>query len=195
MEQDRDFDYRIFDSLIDKNIRFAIYRLARQKEVNLILQTSPDTQRINSLPELKGLKGFVVAPFHISNETPVVVIQPDIYKAGGEKAVFEYLKDVTFLEKGFSDKDIRVQSSLGSFEKYADTYKLFHLALTNDKLQKIVLSRTYDVEKEVDFSAGVAFRKACEIHSESFIFLCNTPPETGTWMGDFPPRASGFGKR
>lgn len=184
MEQDRDFDYHIFDSLIEKNIRFALFRLARQEGISLILQDSQDIDKIDGLPELNNKEGFVIAPFSVSDDAPVVIIQPDIYKIG-EKAVFDYLNNSSLRKEIISDNDIRIQSSLDSYERYSDAYKVFHCALTNDRLQKIVLSRTYDVEKRSSFSAGLSFRKACEMHTESFIFLCNTP-ESGTWMGISP---------
>ena len=184
MEQDQDFDYRIFDSLIEKNIRFAIFRLARQKEINLILQSSQDIESISSLPELKGLKGFIIAPFHISDNTPVAIIKPEIYLTG-ERTIFDYLASESFREDIPLQDDICRQSSQDTFEQYSIVYETFYAALKCGILQKIVLSRTCDVEKNDCFSAGLSFRKASNIHSENFIYLCNTP-ESGTWMGISP---------
>jgi len=184
MEQDRDFDYRIFDSLIEKNIRFAIFRLARQKEINLILQTSQNKLQIERLSELNKEKGFVIAPFHITGSTPVEVIGPDVH-ISGENKVFEYLNQNNLERNKIINDDVKEQSSLESFEKYSTVYNTFHSALTNEELQKVVLSRTFDVEKKDTFSAGLSFQKACDIHKESFVFLSNTP-ETGAWMGISP---------
>jgi len=184
MEQDRDFDYRILDSLIEKNIRFAIYRLARQKEVKLILQTSQDLHSITNLSELNKEKGFVISPFHISESLPVVVIEPEVCLTG-EEAVFDYINNNFFVERSSSSKSICDQSSLSTFEQYKSCFESFHAALTNKKLQKIVLSRTHDVERKEGFSSGLSFKKACELYAESFIYLCHTP-ESGTWMGISP---------
>jgi len=184
MEQDRDFDYRIFDSLIEKNICFAIFRLARQKEVNLILQTTQEIQKITSLPLLNKEKGFVIAPFYISGDSPVVLIRPEVC-ISGEKDIFEYIDNNELIANQVIRKDMISQTSLDTFEKYRDAYRIFHRALTDGTLQKIVLSRTYDIKKQTDFSPGIAFQKACEMHSESFVYLCYTP-DTGTWMGISP---------
>ena len=183
MEFNQHFDYRILDSLISKNIRFAIYKLARQQEINLILETSPTSSQIENLSELNNKKGFVIAPFYISVQTPVAVIYPDVFLTG-ESNISKY-----FIENDFhpdqSHTDISNQPSADSFRQYAHTYDIFYEALKKGELQKLVLSRTFDVERKNSFSAGTAFRKAHEKYDSNFVYLCNTP-ETGVWMGVSP---------
>ncbi|MDR1882369.1 MAG: isochorismate synthase [Prevotella sp.] len=183
MDFDQDFDYSIFDSLIDKNIRFAVYRLAWQQDVHLILQTSQVVAQLKVLSDLNGKKGFVIAPFHISADTPVILVHPDIYLRG-EEGIFQYLSGRDF-DKTTTCVNIHNQSSVNSFALYSSVYDTFYSALTAGKLQKLVLSRTFDVNRKFDFSAGASFRKACTKYAENFVFLCNTP-ETGAWMGISP---------
>ncbi|WP_081852495.1 isochorismate synthase [Prevotella sp. 10(H)] len=183
MELTPDIDYSIFDSLIDNNIRFAVYRQAWQKEINLILQTSHDTVQPSTLKDLNSRKGFVIAPFHISKQTPVILIHPDV-QIKGESKILKYLSENDF-QQNISDIDLRNQSSVNSFEQYSTDYQIFYSSLIMGKQQKLVLSRTYDVKRSKDFSAGMSFRKACSGYDSNFVFLCNTP-ETGTWMGVSP---------
>lgn len=183
MELNQDFDYRIFDSLIEKNIRFAIYRLAREQELNLVLQTSATVAELETLSDLNSEKGFVIAPFHISADTPVILIRPDRY-IKGERNIYKYLVAESF-ENNTSQIDISNQSSVDSFDRYSSIYKTFHTALEAGEFQKIVLSRTFDVKRTNGFSAGVSFHKACNKYPDNFVFLCNTP-ETGAWMGVSP---------
>ncbi len=183
MELNQDFDYRIFDSLIEKNVRFAIYRLAREQELNLVLQVSATAAKLNTLPDLNLEKGFVIAPFHISADTPVILIRPDRY-IKGESNICNYLTAESF-ENNTSQINISNQSSVDLFEQYSSIYKTFHTALDNGEFQKIVLSRTFDVKRTNEFSAGISFRKACDKYPDNFVFLCNTP-ETGIWMGVSP---------
>ncbi len=183
MDKNRAFDYRIFDSLIEKNIRFAIFRLARQKEIKFVLQTSSDILQTGNLPGLNNKKGFVISPFNITCDTPLSLIYPDV-SLTGEAEIFDYIGNEKFDFQG-EQTEISSQSSLQTFEQYENAFEKFHNELTNNKLQKIVLSRTYDVERTDRFSAGLSFKNAVEQHAESFVFLCNTP-ETGTWFGISP---------
>ena len=184
MEYTQNFDYRIFDSLIQSNVCFAVYRLAKQKEINLILQTSQDLSRFCSYSELSGQKGFVVAPFHILPDTPLVLIKPDVHFIG-ERDVFRFLSDYKNDWNHTPALDIKQQSSLNSFDRYSSIFSEFHSELSDKALEKLVLSRTFDVDRDANFSAGISFKKACEKYNANFIFLCHTP-ETGTWMGVSP---------
>jgi isochorismate synthase len=177
------FDYTVFDSLIAGNVRFAVYRPARQQDIDLTIQASPGGTQPSGLQELNAGKGFVIAPFRISPVTPVVLIRPDV-QLTGEKAVFGYLSEAAFA-KNASDIDLRNQSAASSFEQYSSSYRTFYAALEAGGLQKLVLSRTFDVERGKAFSAGAAFHRACIKYGTNFVFLYNTP-ETGAWMGVSP---------
>lgn len=183
MGLNQSFDYRIFDLLIDKNICFALYRMPWQQDIHLILQTSQNSVQPKSLPDLNAKSGFVIAPFHISSETPLVLIHPDVQLIG-ENEIFEYLQSRN--DTGISVlKDIRNQPSINSFEQYEPVYNIFYEALKVNSFQKIVLSRTFDIDKDSAFSAGIAFRNACAKYEANFVFLCHTP-QSGTWMGISP---------
>lgn len=183
MKLNQDFDYRIFDSLIQKNVRFALYRFARQQEINLILQTTNNVFPINDYRELNTKSGFVIAPFNISEDTPVSLIHPDIH-LNDEVSIFRYLSGQKFEQK-VSHIDIKTQSSLSTPEEYSSVYNTFYTSLVDGRLQKVVLSRTQDIDKRTGFWAGEVFRRACDMHESSFVFLCNTP-EAGTWIGISP---------
>lgn len=183
MDNNQNFDYKIFDSLIDSNIRFSIYRFPGQKDINLILQNTPDPERLHDFSGLDGKSGFVIAPFRITSETPIEIIRPDVLLKG-EKTIFKYFADFV-VESPVSQTNIQSQSHLDSLEKYKSKFEIFHSAIDEEKFQKLVLSRTADYKKESDFSAGESFRRACSKYPYNFIFLCYTPC-TGTWMGISP---------
>ncbi|WP_163273792.1 isochorismate synthase [Dysgonomonas sp. 511] len=183
MEQNQDFDYRIFDHLIENNIRFAVYRPAWQQQIQLVVQTSADVAKVSSLTDLNSHSGFVVAPFRLTENSPAVIIRPEVNEKG-EEAVFHFLQNTHFSPSA-SYRNIGGQPSLGTFEEYKYIYTKFHNALKSGRLRKLVLSRTYDTPKEENFSAGNAFRTACDKYPANFVFLSNTP-ETGAWMGISP---------
>lgn len=57
---------------------FALYRLPYEQQVTMVAQTEGEPLELASCEALNGQTGFVVAPFSISKQTPVVLIRPDI---------------------------------------------------------------------------------------------------------------------
>ena len=75
---------------------FALYRLPHEKQVTLVAQTEGEPQKMASCEALNGQTGFVVAPFAVSEQTPIVVIQPDVVKtyASAETVSLDLKKSV-----------------------------------------------------------------------------------------------------
>ena len=57
---------------------FAIYRLPWTDEPILVMQQEGEAQTLQQLTELNGKKGFVLAPFQVTPQHPIVLIRPDI---------------------------------------------------------------------------------------------------------------------
>ena len=58
----------------------ALYRLPYEQQVTMVAQTEGEPQELLSCEALNGLTGFVVAPFSISPDTPLILIHPDVVK-------------------------------------------------------------------------------------------------------------------
>ncbi len=56
---------------------YAIYRLPYADEATLIQQTEGEPAELLSCTELNGKSGFVVAPFQITVQQPILLIRPD----------------------------------------------------------------------------------------------------------------------
>ena len=56
---------------------YAIYRLPHEDHATLIRQTEGNPVELHSLTELNGKQGFVVVPFEVKSETPILLIRPD----------------------------------------------------------------------------------------------------------------------
>ena len=54
---------------------YAIYRLPHEDHATLITQSVGEPMELHSLTELNGKQGFVVAPFEVKADQPVVLIQ------------------------------------------------------------------------------------------------------------------------
>ena len=72
-------DLSILDQLIEDEVAFAVYRLPASQEIHLILQKDRDVYQTTRFEDLGMKKGFVVAPFRLSNSCPIVIIRPDIH--------------------------------------------------------------------------------------------------------------------
>jgi len=70
-------EHQILDALIEQGACFAILRLPDETSPRFVMQTSGAPILTDDLDALNGQQGFVIAPFRISDETPVIVIRPD----------------------------------------------------------------------------------------------------------------------
>ena len=90
--------HRLIDCLTRSNFSFAIYRLPWTDECYFVMQTSGETECLNDIAKLNGKKGYVIAPFRQSDETPLVIIRPDIIAYNWD----EITQSLTALENSLS---------------------------------------------------------------------------------------------
>lgn len=167
---------KTIDALIQQKQPFAVYRNPGEKYLCLLTQSTGIIRVIRHLKELNGQKGFVIAPFRITEECPAVLIQPERIES------FNFLDGDS--EQGWAiSSDESIQSVCT--EEYAACFHSFVGALRNETFDKLVLSRSLTIEKESDFSPAVAFLAACRRYVHSYIYLCYTP-QTGVWLGSTP---------
>lgn len=152
---------------------FALYRLPYAEECTLI---SGNVCEVKSFMELGGQQGFVVAPFALSPTEPILVIQPT-----------EVSHDVSLLppipQSPLSSDDLL--SSKNSRSDYHIDFANFHAHLLNGDFQKLVLSRSMEMERKDDASPMDLFRKACEQYPRMMIALFYTP-QSGLWLAATP---------
>ncbi len=185
MEFREHLKYSFFDLLINKNISFALYRLPGECDVRLVLQTSKQLETFSSLSDLNNRKGFVITPFQISKATPIALIESDVVLTG-EDTIFEHLYNSSFADCVNKQSEVFFEESEATtFNHYQEGYAKFHDALIDETLKKLVLSRTFEIVRDEDFSSGLSFQRACEKYPDNFIFLCNSP-KSGTWLGCSP---------
>ena len=56
---------------------YAIYRLPHEDCATLVQQTEGEPAEFLSCTELNGRHGFVVAPFEVTAQQPILLIRPD----------------------------------------------------------------------------------------------------------------------
>lgn len=175
------------DLLTQKNCSFALYRLPSAAAPVMLIQTTGTPALLHSLDELEGRSGFLFSPFHIDEEHPVILMQPDVEARGWEAIgqVFNQpetsrlLHDLPPLE---GKPDI---TPAYSFSHYTKDFSTFIRPLSDRLFDKLVLSRKTSHKRNEAFSPMHTFRKAVDKYPSAFVYLFHSPV-SGTWFGCTP---------
>ena len=148
----------------------AVYRLPHADHATLIQQMDGEPERLRSCAELNGRKGFVVAPFEVTDEQPILLIRPDrveelMVKGGGRK-----------VERGIHHPPSTT---------YSIDFASFHAQLEADSFRKIVLARCVDETIEEPVEPLALFHRACALYPRMFIALVDTE-KSGCWLTATP---------
>lgn len=166
------------DTLIRQDRSFAIWRIPGELP-RFAMQASGSARVLYDIGKLDEQKGFVITPFCPSLETPIVLIEPDVFD----------LEEVNKVP----DSTERGKETLSSFysdnaclkQEYMQVFDCFTEPLRSKRFDKLVLSRSLTLQRPGNFSPGNAFYQACKRYTRSYVYLCHTP-ETGTWLGSTP---------
>lgn len=176
------------DTMMQSGYCFALYRLPWTDECLFVLQKDGDAETLGSIHELNDKRGFVVAPFRLSESHPLLLIRPDELVCGWED-IRNVLNALPAKESASFQAEVSME--LGN---YPEVFERFIEPLRANKFRKLVLSRTENHLLSDDFSAISTFIKACNNYPRMMIYLCHTP-SLGTWMGSTPEiLLSGSGK-
>ena len=152
---------------------FAIYRLPHEDHATLIRQTDGEPAEYLSCAELNGRRGFVLAPFQISERQPVLMIRPDS------------VETVPCEVEGTCDDVMPREASHHPDPNYAIDFANFHSQLVSGTFRKIVLARCADEETPEAIPPLQLFHRACMLYPRMFIALVNTP-KSGCWLTATP---------
>ena len=137
------------------------------------MQHDDDPEKLNSVNELNGKHGFVIAPFMPSEECPILLMRPDVVKHFPIQAVTTNNKKIHFPE------------SVSEKEAYQKDFEDFHQQLTKGIFDKIVLARcSHQKSPEAKgLKAEELFKKACQMYPPS---LSRSSPRLnrahGSWL-------------
>ncbi len=150
---------------------FAQYRLPHATTYTRIEQEEGMPVQLHSCRELNGKKGFVVAPFQVANEQPILLIRPDRISQHQVEKVVSTSVQILGVEEHRSD--------------YAIDFANFHAQLENDTFRKIVLSRCATIKASQVANPQELFLKACERYPRLFVSLVLMPDGT-YWLTATP---------
>ena len=154
---------------------FAIYRLPHEDCATLVQQTEGEPAEFLSCTELNGKHGFVVAPFEVTAQQPILLIRPDrvesfLVESGKRK------------EKCLSaESNLLPPSSFLLPRSYQVDFANYHAQLEAGVFRKIVLARCAEEASEEAIDPMELFRRACELYPRMFISLVSTS-KSGVWL-------------
>ncbi|MDR0429941.1 MAG: isochorismate synthase [Tannerellaceae bacterium] len=166
-------ELHLLDSYIAENLSFAIYRLPGEDVLHLLVQDTDSPTHLNTINELNGQSGFVISPFTVSSECPIILLHPT------RKA------DIPFPQKEGKSHPGKKREESHPGEEYAARFATFIAPIRQKEFKKLVLSRSLTVGKSTSFSPSMAFLLACSKYTRSYVYLLHTP-RTGTWLGSTP---------
>ena len=171
---------------------YALYRLPHADSYTAL---EGSTQEFTSCVQLNGQSGFVVAPFEVRPDQPIVLIRPDRIEERGARneergtrlpvSLDSAPEQFSFLapRSSFLENNLVPPSSL--LENYAIDFANFHAQLQQGTFRKIVLARCSEQQVQSPVDDKELFLRACQLYPRMFIALVHTP-QSGTWLTATP---------
>lgn len=179
----------LFDSLIQADASFALYRLPWTDKCRLVWQLHGTVTCLDRIDSLGHSQGFIMAPFRPSPLHPVVLIRPDVQAHGWDEiahALHTHAPAGMPSVPGTSaSRPDSLLSAAVEQTRYRDTFQRFITPLQAGRYRKLVLSRASLRQTPAGFSPFRSFQEACRRYPRMMVYLCHTPV-TGTWMGSTP---------
>lgn len=168
------------DSLIRQGRNFAIYRIPGEEQPRFVMQDSGPARFLYRIEDLNEQSGFIIAPFRVQAERPIVLIRCDRTELPADPIFENEYPGPDEPEEGddsLSDRQLK--------RLYTKRFNEFTEPLLQGTLDKLVLSRHQTLRLPAGFSPEQAFYQACRRYTRSYVYLCHTP-QTGTWLGSTP---------
>ena len=169
---------------------FAFYRFPRQEHYTRLCLTEGEPEELFTLEQLNGRRGFVLAPFVVSDDCPILLF-PEERPLKSEKGclseevclnlggceVTRTTPNPSFMKGG----DFAGGGSLkGGEPQYALAFARFHAALRAGQFAKLVLARSQVVSTN-GCNPLALFQQACLRYPRMFVALVSAP-RCGTWL-------------
>lgn len=146
---------------------FAYYRLPYSDHYYAIA-SEREPLVIDSYEAIGMQEGFVIAPFAIANDTPIVLIRPDV------------VSTESYVEQNADRQTGSNNPELSCSQKYSEAFATYHKAIHAGCFHKLVLAR----RKSIDWQMAdlkTLFEETCAAYPRLMIILFSTP-QIGTWI-------------
>lgn len=152
------------------------------------MQASGSARLLYNIEDLNEQQGFVIAPFRVSRECPIVLIRRD-YSELPDNSQPDYIRmDLEFHPNGTENPSERKTK-----DNYTHCFDSFIKPLQERQLDKLVLSRSLTLDRESGFSPAKAFYKACKQYIRSYVYSAIHRKRASGW--EEPQKLSSREKR
>lgn len=152
---------------------FALYRLPRNSRCKLVVQHG-DPVTLSSFQAIGDDSGFVIAPFAVNDDSPIVLLHPDVV----QDCTLDDVAAMGSLPLYLDGTDIPLRPA--SRDTYHEVFSRFHRSFSVTDIQKLVLARCADVTHNGTQPVSL-FVQACRANPEAFVTLFSAP-QCGTWL-------------
>lgn len=165
-----------FNKLWTNNKSFAVWRAPQSKDIQYIVANQVTS--LGSIEELHDHQGFVLTPFVLHQDTPIVLVQGDVYTT-------------PLTEIPHYQNDYQLFEDMPADELYTTHFSMMMKQLQAGTLDKVVLARKEShtlpsqQTKQTTINITQSFLAAANSYPNSYIYLVYTP-QTGLWMGCTP---------
>jgi isochorismate synthase len=173
-----------FNEIVSRHFPFVIYRLPKEHSYNCVVNKGFDFSYAENNSGYIQQKGFLIAPFIESHQSPKVFIKPESFF---QFKSFDEIIDVSLHESAHraeknTDNNFENETNESDFQnQVADTVE----KIKNGDLKKAVLSAITIYNVEQNFQPIQLFEKLCRQYPDVFVYIINTP-QTGCWIGASP---------
>lgn len=166
-------------------LSYAFYRLPYSDKCTAVIQSDGAPMHLGSYSDMNSRTGFVVAPFTITSDEPLLLIRPDRVEhfALDDVSGLALLRSVTESTSlcGVSAMPV----STVSRSAYASAFAACHGKLLSGEFEKIVLSRRSVVTIPETAPLHELFLRACDMYPRAFVVLVSSAA-CGTWLAASP---------
>ena len=172
------------ESLLNKDLPFALYYLPGESEVSFIagkLRLLNATDAANS-----SHKGFVFAPYRETPLCPSLLVTAE-YVAQGDDTILGLVETIESARLSSDKAPLAISHEVSQFDFEALVTQALAEIQNDDTLQKVVVSRVKNINLSQGFLTTDLLEKMQKTLPSAFCYLCYIPG-IGTWMGATPER-------
>lgn len=159
---------------------FAVWRMPGEDHPCLILQEEGEVASfVPGQQEFPLSSGYIVLPFYPATDSPGYMIAPDLLL---EEDRPERIPSGTPPSRSGPPSPEPSDDRAGYLEKLRT---LIERIRSDEELEKVVLSRVVDVEREGRESIGELFERLLEAYPKAYVHLFHLPGH-GLWIGATP---------
>jgi isochorismate synthase len=173
----------IHNACIAKNLPFVSFRLPQQTHSTTYIQTTPGHVEWNSIRDISGETGFLMAPFDTGNGHRYMMIKPDLLIEEDEisREIIEKIKQLESRPPAEWNGGAPVVTGKEAYMEQVDAIKS---SIATGAFQKAVLSRIRVLEGNHMEVVPKLYQTICRKHPNAFSYLFKS--DEHFWLGASP---------